>query len=83
MLELRVSNVPGWQAEINGRPLHLMPFDSAMLEAKVPKGHYVVTLRYWPKAFSIGLTLAAATLLVLVCALLIAGLRIRKSRHRS
>ena len=82
MLELRISNVPGWQAEINGRPLHLVSFDAAMLEAKVPSGHYVVTLHYWPKAFNIGLALAATAVLILVCALIIAALRIRKSRHR-
>jgi hypothetical protein len=83
LLELRISNVPGWQAEIDGRPLHLVPFDGAMLEATVPRGHYVVTLRYWPKAFSIGLELAATAVLVLACALIVAALRIRKSRHRS
>ncbi len=82
MLELRISDVPGWQAEINGRPLRLMPFDTAMLEAKVPGGHYVVTLKYWPKAFSIGLDLAAATVIILVCALIFAALRIRRIRGR-
>jgi hypothetical protein len=83
LLELRISNVPGWQAEIDGRPLHLVPFDNAMLEANVPSGHYVVTLRYWPKAFSIGLALAATAVLILACALIVAALRIRRSRHRS
>ena len=82
LLELRISNVPGWQAEIDGRPLHLVPFDNAMLEANVPSGHYVVTLRYWPKAFSIGLALAATAVLILACALIVAALRIRRSRHR-
>jgi hypothetical protein len=83
LLELRISNVPGWQAEIDGRPLHLVPFDNAMLEANVPSGHYVVTLRYWPKAFSIGLVLAATAVLLLAGALIVAALRIRRSRHRS
>jgi len=83
LLKLRISNVPGWQAEIDGRPLHLVPFDNAMLEANVPSGHYVVTLRYWPKAFSIGLALAGTAVLILACALIIGALRIRRSRHRS
>lgn len=79
LLELRISNVPGWQAQINGRPLHLESFDSAMLEAKVPRGNYVVTLRYWPKAFSIGLALAAVTVATLACALIFITLRSRRS----
>jgi Bacterial membrane protein YfhO len=81
LLELRISNVPGWQAEINGRPLHLVPFDNSMLEAKVPSGHYIVTLNYWPKTFSIGLVLAATTIFILVGALIVSALRIRRSRR--
>jgi len=60
-----------------------LPFDHAMLETNVPSGHYVVTLRYWPKAFSIGLALAGTAVLILACALIIGALRIRGSRHRS
>ncbi len=81
LLQLRITNVPGWQAEINGRPLQLVPFAHAMLEAKVPSGHYVVTLRYWPKAWSIGLLFAGATFVLLACALMVAVLRVRRSRH--
>lgn len=82
MLELRISNVPGWQAEINGRPLQLKPFDSAMLEVKVPKGHYVVTLKYWPKALSLGIALATTTVFLFVCALIFAVIRARRLRQR-
>ncbi|NNN08516.1 MAG: YfhO family protein [Acidimicrobiaceae bacterium] len=83
LLQLRISNVPGWQAEINGRPLQLTSFDHAMLQAAVPSGNYVVTLRYWPKTLSIGLILCAAATLTLVGALIIAGLWTRRSRHHS
>lgn len=82
LLELRISNVPGWQAQINGRPLRLESFASAMLEAKVPSGNYVVTLRYWPKAFSIGLALAASAVFILACALIAVSLGRQKSRRR-
>jgi hypothetical protein len=82
LLELRITNVPGWRAAIDGRPLHLVPFDSAMLEARVPRGHYVVTLRYWPRTLSLGLVLAATAVVVLAGALVVAGAR-RRSRHRS
>ncbi len=83
LLQLRITNVPGWQAEINGRPLQLAPFANAMLEAKVPSGHYVVTLRYWPKALSIGFIFAGSAVLLLACAVMVAALRVRRSRHPS
>lgn len=83
LLELRITNVPGWQAQIDGRPLHLSPFEHAMLEARVPSGHHVVTLRYWPRALSIGLELAATVVLAMGLALIVVVLRVRRSRYRS
>lgn len=84
LLELRISDVPGWQAQIDGRPLRLESFDAAMLEARVPSGHYVVTLKYWPQTFGIGLALAATALVALTCALIVGALRLQRSgrRHR-
>ncbi|MDH2903273.1 MAG: YfhO family protein, partial [Actinomycetota bacterium] len=83
LLELRISNVPGWQAEIDGRPLHLRPFESVMLEAQVPKGHYVVTLRYWPTALSVGLVVSATSVLILLIALMYGALNMRRRRKVS
>ena len=82
LLELRISNVPGWQAQIDGRPLALEPFDSVMLEAQVPSGRHVVTLRYWPRAFSAGLAVAGATILSLAGALVLGPLRRRRRGPR-
>ncbi|MDE3094190.1 MAG: YfhO family protein [Acidobacteriota bacterium] len=82
MLQLRISNVPGWQAQIDGRPLKLRPFDYAMLEARVPSGHHVVTLTYRPRAWSSGLVLAATTMVVLMAALAVVAARTRRRGQR-
>ena len=34
VLRLRLTNVPGWHATIDGRPLELQPFSSVMLQAR-------------------------------------------------
>ena len=34
-----------------------------MLQATVPAGHHVVTVRYWPTSFVLGLVLAALGIL--------------------
>ncbi len=83
LLELRVTNVPGWHAEIDGHPLALVPLDGVMLAARVPRGHHVVTLQYWPRALNVGLALCATTALILIAALVLAGMRARRSRRRS
>ncbi|MHB1598334.1 MAG: hypothetical protein ACYCXY_05490 [Acidimicrobiales bacterium] len=59
-LQLRLTDVPGWQATIDGTPLALRSWHDVMLEAVVPPGRYTVDLTYRPRAFTIGLALALA-----------------------
>lgn len=63
MLRLRVTALPGWHATIDGRSLPLQHWAAgAMLEARVPAGHHVIQLWYWPGLFSAGLYVAGAVL---------------------
>lgn len=62
VLRLRLTDVPGWHATIDGHPLLLSRFAGVMLQARIPPGRHVVALHYWPKTFDLGLLLA------LVCA---------------
>ncbi len=52
VLRLRLTDVPGWHATIDGRPLRLDTFAGTMLQARIPAGRHTVELRYWPGAFS-------------------------------
>ena len=80
VLRLHLTNVPGWRATLDGRPLALRPLMQVMLQARIPSGRHVVELRYWPEAFSLGLVLAVATLVGLV--VIVAVVEYRR-RHRS
>jgi hypothetical protein len=81
LLRLRLTNVPGWHATIDGRPLATEVWGGgAMLEARVPAGHHVVTLHYWPDLFSAGLVVAAVTVLAL--AAVAVGARARRPTDR-
>ncbi|MGH9029945.1 MAG: YfhO family protein, partial [Acidimicrobiales bacterium] len=85
VLRLRITDVPGWHATIDGKPLHLRPFDRVMLQARVPPGRHVIDLHYWPDSFSVGLVLAlcaAVGLLAASVASVAAGRR-RRARERS
>ncbi len=53
VLRLRLSNVPGWHATIDGKPVDVSPFARTMLQVQVPPGRHVVELHYWPKTFSV------------------------------
>jgi Bacterial membrane protein YfhO len=82
LLRLRLTDVPGWNATIDGRPLTLRSWaHGLMLEAPIPAGAHTVELHYWPEAFTVGLVLAAAVVLGLTVALVVP--RRRPSLRRS
>ena len=61
VLRLRLTDVPGWHASIDGKPLKLLRFNGAMFEAKVPAGQHTVELHYWPDTFTLGIVVAVGT----------------------
>jgi hypothetical protein len=74
-LRLRITDVPGWHATIDGRPLAVMSFAGVMLQAVIPPGHHVVELHYWPTLFTVGIVVALLAVLVLAAVLVIAAFR--------
>jgi hypothetical protein len=77
VLRLRLTDVPGWNATIDGRPLTMEPYSGVMLQARIPPGRHVVELRYRPTAFTVGVVVAAATVVVLVAMPVVVRLRRR------
>jgi uncharacterized membrane protein YfhO len=71
VLRLRLTNEPGWKATIDGRPLTLSPYAGVMLQARIPAGHHVIELHYWPTLFTAGLVLAGACLVALAASTII------------
>ena len=59
VLRLRLTDVAGWHATIDGKPLSLQPFSGIMLQARIPPGRHTIELHYWPERFTIGIVLAA------------------------
>jgi hypothetical protein len=81
LLRLRLSDVPGWHATIDGRPLALERYAGVLLEARVPSGRHTVVLSYWPSRFTAGLGLAGAAVVGLIAVPLVATAR-RRRRSR-
>jgi hypothetical protein len=79
VLRLRLTDVPGWHASIDGKPLKLQQFNQAMLEATIPAGTHTIELNYWPDAFSVGIAFAAITVVVLILAVVFARRRERRN----
>jgi hypothetical protein len=76
-LRLRLTDVPGWRASIDGRPVPLERFAGVMLQVEVPAGRHTIELNYWPTTFSVGLLLAGCAVLGLAGALAVSW-----NRHR-
>jgi hypothetical protein len=79
VLRLRLTDVPGWKASLDGRPLRLESYSGIMMQAVVPPGRHVIRLTYWPTAFSIGIVIAALSALGLMAAVLASRLMRRRS----
>jgi hypothetical protein len=77
VLRLRLTNVPGWSATIDGKPVDVHPFAQTMQQVRVPPGRHVVDLEYWPKTFSLGIVLALVAALGLATLLILAWMRSR------
>ena len=79
-LHFHVSDVPGWHATIDGKPLALRPSSEFDLRAEIPPGKHEIKLQYWPSLFSAGLILAAIAALGIGFALSLAWLRARRRK---
>jgi hypothetical protein len=66
VLRLRLTDEPGWHASIDGHPLQLEPFSGVMLQARIPAGHHVIELHYWPTLFTVGLIVAGSCVFLLL-----------------
>jgi hypothetical protein len=83
LLRLRLTDVPGWQATIDGRPLPLDSFAKVMLQAEIPPGRHTIELHYWPSSFTAGIVLAVVAAIGLLIALVVTYLATRRLRARS
>jgi Bacterial membrane protein YfhO len=72
VLRLRLTDEPGWRATIDGRPLAIVPYAVVMIQARIPPGHHVIELQYWPPLFTAGLIAAGCCIILLLTALIVA-----------
>jgi uncharacterized membrane protein YfhO len=78
VLRLRLTDVPGWHATIDGKQTTLHVFARTMLQVRVPPGRHVVELQYWPETFSEGIVLALGAALSLTVLLILSRIRSRR-----
>jgi hypothetical protein len=74
VLRLRLTDVPGWHATIDGRSVPLERYSGIMLQVRVPAGRHLVELHYWPTSFSLGLFIAACSAIALTSAMVVGRL---------
>ena len=78
-LVLRVTDVPGWHATIDGHPVALRTPDGLMMQVAVGPGDHTVRLWYLPGRLVQGLVLALVALLVLLSAAVFWAVRARRT----
>jgi Bacterial membrane protein YfhO len=83
VLRLRLSDVPGWKAQIDGKPLSLQQFAGVMLQARIPAGNHLIVVHYWPSTFTAGLVIALVSSAGLVTFLIVDRRRRPRTTSRS
>jgi hypothetical protein len=83
VLRLRLLDVPGWTANIDGHPLTLSRFQGVMFQARIPPGHHTIELTYWPPTFTAGLVVAGVTVVLVIFAAFFEETRRRKRERVS
>ncbi len=78
VLRLHLSDVPGWQATIDGKPLALEQYAGLMMQARIPPGTHTIVLHYWPKTLTEGIILACCSVAFLVILLIVGSVRKRR-----
>ncbi len=77
-LRLHLTDVPGWHATIDGRPLQLESYAGMMLQARIPAGSHTIALHYWPQTLTDGIILALVSVAFLAGVLMMAWFRRRR-----
>lgn len=71
LLRIAVPYYPGWNANVDGAALAIVPVDEALIGVFVPPGAHELTLRFQPRRFSLGATLTVAAAIALVIGLIL------------
>lgn len=72
---LHISDVPGWQATLDGRPVRLRPWGGDMFAVDVPAGRQVLVATYHPMALTVGEACALIAVIALIVAALVTSFR--------
>ncbi len=74
----------GWQAEVDGHPVDVLPTDHLLQGVPIPAGVHTVELRYQPRELRLGLLITEGTVVTVLIALLGTwwGARRRRSGSR-
>jgi hypothetical protein len=81
-LQLRLTDVPGWNATVDGVPVPLRQAAGVMLRLDVPAGRHRVELHYWPRLFTLGIALAGLAALSLLVAGVVSWRAGRRRPHQ-
>ena len=58
---------PGWEAEVDGNKREVIRVNGFLRGVIIKKGESRIILRYLPKSFAIGITIAALCLICMIC----------------
>jgi hypothetical protein len=71
---------PDWKAYVDGRPTEVYRANYSLRAVEVPKGEHIIEMQYESKAFTTGLYLTLATILIVIIGLVL-SYRLEIAKH--
>jgi hypothetical protein len=75
------SAYPGWQASVDGRPVHWTPANEAFRAVHVPVGRHAIRFAYRPASVLVGVIVSAVCIVALLAVGLFGIVSVRHSRN--
>jgi hypothetical protein len=79
LLVLADNYYPGWNAAVDGAPTKIFQANHTMRAVKVPAGRHMVSFVFMPASFFASVYISIAAAILILCALIVAAVRQRRS----
>ncbi len=82
LLFLSIPYAEGWSAVVDGKDTEIVPIQDALMGIRLSQGSHDVALKYTPAGFKAGLLISAASVVMIVCVIVVSSFISKKKNSK-
>ncbi len=82
LLFLSIPYAEGWRAVVDGKDTEIVPIQDALMGIRLSQGSHDVALKYTPAGFKAGLLISAASVVMIVCVIVVSSFISKKKNSK-